>query len=196
MGRFVKNWKTIKKKKKYCKLIQWSLGDLWLEVLEVLGVELEAPDLVWFVWAGSEGEVGAGLQLPGAQAQVLLNKLQTGRSQKSGLGGGANIIMISLQIYINVYCFEMKWTFFCLIFFSFLDPFSPHLFMMGPYTGLNKYRLDGQYSILRHNHLSIIAISYICLPGPKRKLSVCKQRGEGGKRVVTPPLEGVEYSCS
>ena len=53
----------------------------------------------------------------------------------------------------------------------------------------------GQYSILRHNHPSIIAISGIHLPGLQRKLSVCKQRGEGGEGVVTPPLEGVEHSC-
>ena len=29
-----------------------------------------------------------------------------------------------------------------------------------------------------------IAISYICLPGLQRKLSVCKQRGEGEEKVV------------
>ena len=49
---------------------------------------------------------------------------------------------------------------------------------------------------LRHTHLSIIAISYIRLPGLQRKLSVCKQRGEEGERVVTPPLEGVVHRCS
>ena len=45
-------------------------------------------------------------------------------------------------------------------------------------------------------NLSIIAISYIHLPGLQRKLSVCKQMGEGGERVLTPPLEGVVHSCS
>ena len=50
--------------------------------------------------------------------------------------------------------------------------------------------------ILRHNPLSIIAISYIFPPCLQRKLSVCKQRGERGERVVTPPLEGVVHSCS
>ena len=41
----------------------------------------------------------------------------------------------------------------------------------------------------------IIHLSCIHLPGFLTKLSVCKQRGEGGERVVTPPLEGVESSC-
>ena len=50
--------------------------------------------------------------------------------------------------------------------------------------------------ILRHNPLSIIAISHIFPPWLQRKLSVCKQRGERGERVVTPPLEGVVHSCS
>ena len=38
--------------------------------------------------------------------------------------------------------------------------------------------------------------SYLRLPELQRKLSVCKQRGDGGERVVTPPLEGVVHSCS
>ena len=42
------------------------------------------------------------------------------------------------------------------------------------------YRLDGQYSLFRHNHSSIIAIYCMRLPGLQRKLAVCKQK-EGGE---------------
>ena len=48
----------------------------------------------------------------------------------------------------------------------------------------------GEFSILlRHNHLSIIAISSIHLPELQRQLSVGKQRRDGGEKVATPPLE-------
>ena len=52
------------------------------------------------------------------------------------------------------------------------------------------------FNILHHKYPSIIAISCIHLPGLQTKLSVCKQRGEGGERVVTAPPEGIEHSCS
>ena len=47
------------------------------------------------------------------------------------------------------------------------------------------YRLDGQYSILHHNHPSIITISCANLPGLQRKLSVCKQRGREERWLCT-----------
>ena len=47
------------------------------------------------------------------------------------------------------------------------------------------YRLDGQYSILHHNHPSIITISCANLPGLQRKLSVCKQRGREERGLCT-----------
>ena len=73
----------------------------------------------------------------------------------------------------------------------------------GPRTGLIQVTLNGFklflwncypiftscFHIFRRSvSQKIQAISYIHLPGLQRKLSVLKQRGEGGERVVTPPL--------